>query len=193
MHYVFLQGIHKLSIGVRRYPQFQALFHTLVNIFQNNHTGSRQMLLLRTVTETWQVSKLIIGSTIVGILLYGLWPVYQLLWNGEKELFLNVVIPGVDYTSGWGYATTSVILISFAFWGITGNLAYDLYLQILVCSHRSMVALLGDSMDQLGQLARQSDCDAAYRKAFLRNILIAFQDAEKYVAPQVGQGIQLYV
>lgn len=112
-------------------------------------------------------------------MLCGLWPFYQLVWLGEMELFLNVHIPGVDVTTVWGYVATCSVQYSFAFWGITGNLAYDLYVQILVCSHRSMVALMGDSLNQLDEYANHVECEAAHRKALLRNIIISFQDAEK--------------
>lgn len=161
------------------YPKINGLYDQTANIFRANASGRRQELLNKSVTETWQISKIIIFSTVLGNAIFTLWPAYQVLYCHNKVLLLNVVLPFVDHTTISGYATTSIFHYGFGFCGIIGNLANDLVYHVLICSHRSMVDLLADSLNTLGCLCTDEMLADKDRKAYLRNILISFQEADK--------------
>lgn len=174
-----MQGIQKLIVALRNYPKICDLHIQMQTILKANPNGIRQKLLFKSVSESWRISKSIILSTILGNTFFAIWPVYQAVFRKEKVLFLNVILPFIDYTTSSGYTITCIFHYAFAFWGIIGNLANDLSFQILICNHRSMVALLSNSLQQIGSLSNNGCWNDKYRKLYLRNILIAFQEADK--------------
>lgn len=195
-------GVHKLSVSMRCYKDFMSPINMLYNIYACNPDSAgagmaerrgrrRQRLLCATSTETTRMTRIMIGSVVCGCTIFGVWPTYALAVRGEYELLMCVVCPGIDYTKARGWMATCAFHVAFAWYGVNGNLSFDLFVQVVVCSHRSLVALLGDSLQELGAMwAADEDCgctaaEARRRRIFLRNILLAFRETGRYASSNV--------
>lgn len=196
---ILVAGVHKLYVAMRHSASFAVPLDQLCAVYASNPNGRRQRLLGATVAEAWRWTWRLVTVTVVGTGLYALWPVYAFVWRGEREMLMCLVCPGIDYTSLGGWATMNVWQVAAAAYGVSGNLVFDLYVQVVVCGHRSLVALLADGLNELGVMwggtggrrrggrgvavgcERRTVGGAAEvrrRRAYLRNLLMSFQEAD---------------
>lgn len=174
-----MQGVKKLSLAVTRYKDFYAQFKWLESVYEANQTGNRQKLLDAVVDDNTFMAKFMIAVILFAVGFYGIYPAYLFLFMGEKELIMNILVPGVPHETMSGFLFTSGIHLGASFYGVSGTMAFDFFMQISICGYASFNVLLEDSLNSLSMMWLQNERSLSYRRFYLRNILIAFQDAER--------------
>lgn len=144
-----------------------------------NQTGKRQQLLNTAVDRITFMAKVMIAVIAFAICFYGFYPAYLFVFKGEKELVMNILVPGVSHETLTGYLVTSGVHLVASFYGVSGTMTFDFFMQISICGYNSFNVLLEDSLNTLSTMWLQNKRSQRYRRAYLRNILIAFQDAER--------------
>lgn len=173
------QGLKKLSLAVTRYKDFYAQFRWLESLYEVNNTGKRQQLLNSVVDENTFMAKCMVIVIALAICFYGCYPAYLFVFKGEKELIMNILVPGLNHETMSGYLITSGLHLIASFYGVSGTMAFDFFMQISICGYNSFNVLLEDSLNTLSMMWMHNKRSHKYRRAYLRNILIAFQDAER--------------
>lgn len=187
-------GVQKLCIALQRYGEFQQLMAESAQLYASetdaggvplsaSRRARRQRLLCEHAAETRRLSIAIVWSSVCGVVLFSLWPAYAFLWLGRYELAMCLLCPGVDHRTLRGYLSITAFQLTCTVYGVTGNLTFDVFVQVVVCSHRSMVDLLQDELNELDEMWRTagepsgSEQRRRHRKC-LRDILRAFQTAD---------------
>lgn len=185
---VVLTGCYKLSRVYVQPLSWAQQLATVRNVYSSNSISiaghRRQFILCEHMARTWRITRFLVASTVVAIVLFVCHPVYSLLVHGEMELIMNMVIPFVDHETVGGYAITMAVQCLSSVFGIAGNLCIDLFVQVSVCSECAMIALLDDSLRELGELWRcggRGSSTRAFRRRYLRNILHSFRELDESV------------
>lgn len=173
------QGLKKLSLAVTRSKDFYAQYVWLESLYVANQTGKRQELLNAAVDDNTFMAKSMIAVIAFSIGFYGIYPAYLFVFKGEKELLMNILVPGVSHETMTGYLITTGLHLIASFYGVSGTMTFDFFMQISICGYCSFNILLEDSLNTLSTMWVQNKRSRKYRRAYLRNILIAFQDAER--------------
>lgn len=112
--------------------------------------------------------------------IYFAYPMYRIVFKGKRELVVNILLPGVDHETITGFCVTFCYLASIASLGIIGITAFDMLMQFMICGYISFNVMLEDSIKSLNSMLLKNKHSIKYHRLYLRNILIAFQDVERY-------------
>ncbi|XP_055542615.1 putative odorant receptor 83c [Wyeomyia smithii] len=124
--------------------------------------------------------KLLILSYLIAIAGFGLYPLYFYLIYGEKTLALNVLIPGVDARTYWGYVCTlayQMFLLALAINGIT---AYDTAMMIFICNLAGLVDVYKIKLRELDALLMATKRSPVKIHDKLREIVIEHYEIFRY-------------
>lgn len=119
-------------------------------------------------------------TIILAAFIFGVYPTYRFVFKGKRELIVNILLPGVDHETYTGFYVTSCYILGLSSIGIVGVTAFDMLMQFMIFGYTSFNALLEDSVKSLNVMLLENKHSIMYRRLYLRNILIAFQDAERY-------------
>lgn len=162
-----------------RHKDFYAQYLWLESLFLANQSGKRQQLLNTAVDDITFMAKFMIAVIAFAVCFYGVYPAYLFLFKGEKELIMNILVPGINHETMIGYLVTSGVHLVASFYGVSGTMTFDFFMQISICGYSAFIVLLEESLNTLSTMWLQNKRSLKYRRAYLRNILIAFQDAER--------------
>lgn len=176
------QGSFKMTIVYCQPAEFPRLIDVIKHIYRANPVGPRQHILCQRVADTYRMLKFFSALTIFAIFMFVSNSVYELVLKSEKILVMNVLLPYVDHTTNTGFALTTVFHTIVAAFGISGNLAFDIYMQFMVCNQRTMIVLWKDALGELETMWQTNERNTViYRRAYLRNMLLAFQETDMWV------------
>lgn len=171
----------KIRLVVTRHVDIFKTYLWLESNFLVNQTGRRQKLLDKNIEKTIFIMKSTFIAVVFATCFYGVYPMYVLVFKGKRELFINVVLPGVDHESIAGFYVTSFYLMVISGLGVAAVMAFDMFMLLIICGYTSFNVLLEDSVKSLNLMLLKNKHSLKYRHLYMRNILIAFQDTERYM------------
>ncbi|XP_055548611.1 putative odorant receptor 83c [Wyeomyia smithii] len=124
--------------------------------------------------------KLLILSYLIAIAGFGLYPLYFYLLYGERTFALNVLIPGVDSRTYWGYVCTlayQMFLLALAINGIT---AYDTVMMLFICNLAGLVDVYKIKLRELDALLLAPNRSPKKIHDKLREIVIEHYEILRY-------------
>lgn len=165
-------------MGLREQQRMRSLWLFAVTVHSSNCTANRSRRLLDHSRELYGLIKLSAAIFLLGFAVFAAFPTYDLLCNGHLTLFLAVYIPGVDPHGAGGFALNVLMQLVMSVYAAAGNMTFDLFMMMVVLLYRSYVTLLQCQLNRFAVLyaGRPSARKLAYRRAFLRNVLLQFAD-----------------
>lgn len=157
----------------------RALWDFGVSVHHGNTEGRRSLVLYESAVYTFFIVKSFALFFILSSLLFVLYPIYEFIVKKEKTLLVNIFVPFVDATPLRGYILTMLYQLIISSYGIFGNMAYDLFLAMMVSNYQGIVSIWECQLEALIEINRRKKTpkNQAYRRAFLRNMYIQLLDA----------------
>lgn len=159
----------------------RALWDFVVKVHRGNTEGRRSAVLHESALYTFFLIRNFSISFICAGLLFVLNPLYELIFNNNKILMVNIYLPFVNVKQSRGYLLTILYQIIISAYGIFGNMAYDMFLAMIVSNYQGIVSIWECQLQELVKVNRLKSTpkNRAYRKAFLRNVFIQLLDATR--------------
>ena len=132
--------------------QFYYLFVFAEEICVKNPKGRRADIIKKCYNDTMKVAKLALFIVILSLLIYLAHPFYTFIFKNERNLLLNVLVPGLDHTSLYGYILVSLLHILCSALLISGSVEFDFYFYILIQNYTMCIELLDHSLQELGEM-----------------------------------------
>ncbi|EAT48361.2 AAEL000613-PA [Aedes aegypti] len=167
------QGCLKLFIAVQQRKFFQGRAKYLEE-FHRIHVNRPEdnAVLLGLMVKMHLACRVLLSAYITAVLGFGLYPVYFFVMYGERTFAINVLVPGIDPDSQWGYFLTvsyQIFLLSIAMAGIS---AFDTTFLIFVCNLAGLVDVFMNKLKELDRLLEKEKADLAEIRDHVREILI---------------------
>nr|XP_019549091.2 putative odorant receptor 83c [Aedes albopictus] len=115
--------------------------------------------------------RLLLSAYITAILGFGLYPVYFYVMYGERSFAIDVLVPGIDPESQWGYFVTvfyQFFLLAIAMAGIS---AFDTTFLIFVSNLAGLVDVFKNKLRELDSLLEQKKVGLFEVEELVRDIL----------------------
>lgn len=159
----------------------RALWEFAVILHRGNCVGRRSVVLYESALATLSLIKFFGLSFLFASILFAFHPLYSIAFNRKLALLININVPFVNVHQTRGFLSTMLIQMCLGFYGITGNMAYDLFLAIIVSNYQGIVSIWELQLQDLVEVNRRSNNfkNRIYRRAFLRNVYIQLLDTTK--------------
>ncbi|XP_019549091.3 putative odorant receptor 83c [Aedes albopictus] len=166
------QGCLKLYIAVTHRRFFQGRANYLDDFHQNHvNRPADNAVLLALMHKMHLACRLLLSAYITAILGFGLYPVYFYVMYGERSFAIDVLVPGIDPESQWGYFVTvfyQFFLLAIAMAGIS---AFDTTFLIFVSNLAGLVDVFKNKLRELDSLLEQKKVGLFEVEELVRDIL----------------------
>lgn len=171
----------KLYSVVRNPARIRALWDFAVVVHRGNTEGQRSVVLYKSALHVFNLVKVFAISFLSASVLFVLTPIYSIIILKETTLLVNLFVPFVDPTNFRGYIITLCYQLLISSYGVFGNMAYDLFLAMIVSNYEGVVSIWECQLQDLVVINRmkKTQKNFAYRRAFLQNVYIQLLDAMK--------------
>ncbi|XP_062542279.1 uncharacterized protein LOC134210252 [Armigeres subalbatus] len=168
------QGCIKLCVALVHRKFFQGSAKFLEDFHQRHATRPEDnAVLLGLMKKLHLASRMLLCAYVLAILGFGLYPVYVYVMYGERTFAINVLLPGIDPDTHWGYVLTvayQMFLLAIAMAGIS---AFDTTFMIFVSNLAGLVDVYTNKLKELDRLLEKRKTKPAEVRTLVREILIA--------------------
>lgn len=174
----------KLTGALRHSTLIRSLWLFAERVYQTNETPTRSATLANSAHTTKTIVRVATVIFLLSFLLFAAYPTYIFVSHGKLTLFLTLFIPYVDPECFSGFALHITMQLIMAIYAAAGNMAFDLLMAMLINIYRDLVSVLEFQLMRLAELyaaGKPTRKGLLYRKAFLRNLLIQFNDMQEYI------------
>lgn len=153
-----------------------------MNVYALNDFPDRSKNLFKSAKTTKVVLRAAAVIFLFSFFIFAAYPTYMLLFHGKPTLFLAVYIPYVDPETLFGFGLHILMQLIMSLYAAAGNIAFDLFMALLISCYRDLVSVLEFQLERLALLYAENTTKKGllYRKAFLRNLLVQFNDTQEY-------------
>lgn len=171
--------------------QIRALWNFAEIVNRENTDGQRAIVLFESARDTFQLIRLFAVLLLSASVMFTFYPLYKFLFNSERTLFVNLYLPFINFHHIRGYCLTMLYQLVLSSYGIFGNMAFDLFLAMIVSNYQGIVSIFECQLQELTEINRRKNTpkNRAYRRAFLRNLYIQLLDSMEWVYMQFWIGI----
>lgn len=134
----------------------------------------------RCAAHTRLIIKVFAVLFISAFAIFTVMPIYDFIAFRKLTLFLSVKIPFVDPKSYAGFAAHIAMQLVMAVYAAAGNMTFDLFLALLISNYSAVVCVLIMQFQSFAQMYTEK-VKIRSRRTFLRNLLIQFNDAKRYI------------
>lgn len=184
---IAIPGAAKLYYGIKYATQFRAMLKVCDDLYMVNCSPPRYEALFDVAKRNNRTALITAVISLLGMSGFAAVPVYDYLVLGDLHLLLYIHIPAVDIEKPIGFMVTTLMQVVMSVYGVLGSLHFDLSLVLLVLNYRAMVVVMRHQLETFEQMygdpagAKPTPRLLAKRRAFLRNMLIQFNDANRWV------------
>ncbi|XP_053692339.1 uncharacterized protein LOC128740798 [Sabethes cyaneus] len=178
---IAVQGLMKMYYAIAS----RSFFYERYEYLKEFHRSYRELPLqngtLVSLMRKMQLAiKLLILGYAIAIAGFGLYPLYFYLMYGEKTLALNVIIPGVNIRTHWGYACTLAYQLFLLAVAITGISAYDTAMMIYICNLAGLVDVYKNKLKELDELLLAPKRNGSQIAEKVREIVVNHNEILRY-------------
>lgn len=157
----------------------RALWDFAVMVNRQNTEGRRSIALYESALRTFNLIKGFTCFLCIAIVLFVTFPVYNLLVMGKPTLLLSLDMPFVNRDTIRGFIVTIAFQALISIYAIAGNMAFDLFLAMIVSNYQGIVSIWECQLEELVVLYKRKETkkNIAYRRAFLKNVYLQLIDA----------------
>ena len=175
----FSKCLKQYEIGLRATKRMCSLFSCVEEICMKNPTGPRTIIINNSINNTMRLAILGIYCICISIVAFIVHPSYTFLIEGKRELIMNILMPFVDPKTLLGFLILTFIHYIYSLLSISGSTTMMFYSHVAIQNYLLLIDLFENSLDTMGSLHRRKNCTEIYKRAFFRNIAVAFQDIDK--------------
>lgn len=171
-----------MIISLQQTKKLRSLWNFVLNVYDLNDIPNRSKNLLKSANNTKIVLRAGAVIFLFGFFIFAAYPSYTFLFHGKLTLFIALYIPYVDAGEMFGFGLHIVMQFIMAIYAAAGNISFDLIMALSLSCYRDLVSVLEFQLERLALLYAENPTRKRllYRKAFLRNLLVQFNDTQEY-------------
>lgn len=191
-----LQGTGKLLLAICQPKKFRAYLDFIEMVFRENSfvAGNRFNTLYECADKTRKLVQFCLSLFLFAAIIFVAYPLYNLVMHGEFMLMINIrfpMLPSPDTKLGFWLHT--MCHCGFAMCGISGSMAFDIYVAISISNSTALIAVIEAQLDELTFIYNSGGhCmlttstvkfrqdRARNRRDFMRNLCMQVNDMSRF-------------
>lgn len=128
--------------------------------------------------HTFNALVMIVFVFLTGGALFLMYPLWQLIYAGQKTWILPMIIPGTTLDTPIQYSINLVYQFVCSAMATAGPIGFDTFFALCCCHHKVIIELIGSTLDQMEEVYTDINCPPSVRKMYLINFLKKLRDLD---------------